>query len=65
MAKGSMDKMMKECMKPHALMHSLTGFAVALILVGLVPMLGAWALVLGVVLLLVGIVGDMWSQGAM
>ncbi len=58
----SMDKMMKECMKPHALMHSLTGFAVAFIVVGLWPSLGAMALTYGIILLVVGILGDMWVQ---
>ncbi len=58
----NMDKMMKECMKPHALMHSLTGFAVAMIAIGLWPSLGAMALTVGVVLLVVGILGDMWVQ---
>ncbi len=61
-AKMDMNKAMKECMKPHALMHSLTGFAVAMIVVGLFPDLLGVALVAGVVLLLVGIVGDLWSQ---
>lgn len=59
----NVDKMMKECMKPHALMHSLTGFAVALIVVGLWPSLGTMALTYGVILLVVGILGDMWVQG--
>lgn len=58
----SMDKMMKECMKPHALMHSLSGFGVALIVVGLWPDLSANALTYGIILLVVGILGDMWAQ---
>ena len=59
-----MDKMMKECMKPHALAHSLTGFGVALILVALWPSLAQMGLWLGVVLLVVGVVWDMSSNPA-
>lgn len=51
---------MKECLKPHALMHSLSGFSVGLILVALVKGLasttGLW---IGIVLLIVSIIGDM------
>ncbi len=53
-----MDKKMKECMKPHALMHSLAGLGVGLILVSLIPALVANALMLGLVVLVVAIVGD-------
>ena len=50
---------MKECMKPHALLHSLTGIGLGLILVALMPSLVGNALMLGVVVVVVGIVGDM------
>lgn len=43
-------------------MHSLTGFAVALIVVGLWPDVSASALTYGIILLVVGILGDMWAQ---
>lgn len=53
-----MDKKIKECMKPHALMHSLAGLGVGLILVNFIPALIANALMLGLVVLVVAIVGD-------
>ncbi len=55
-----MDAMMKECMKPHALVHSLAGLGVGLILVSLVPSLGT--LMYGVVVIVVAIVLDMMVQ---
>ena len=53
-----MDKKIKECMKPHALMHSLAGLGIGLILVSLIPALVDNALMLGLVVLVVAIVGD-------
>lgn len=55
----NLDKKMKECMKPHSLMHSLSGFGVGLVVVGLYPALLGSAVMLGLVLLVVGIVGDL------
>lgn len=52
------DKMMKECMKPHALLHSLAGVGLGLVLVGLMPSLAASAMMLGLVLVVVGIAGE-------
>jgi len=46
----NMNAMFKECMKPHALVHSLTGAAVAFLLVYFIPSLAANLLVLGVLL---------------
>ncbi len=57
-----MDKMMKECMKPHALTHSLTGLGVGFILIGLMPTLAGNALMYGIIALVVGIAADMWVQ---
>ena len=54
-----MDKKMKECMKPHALMHSLAGLGVGLILVALVPSLAGMGATLGIIVLVVAIVGDL------
>ncbi|MBI4067781.1 hypothetical protein HY407_05350 [Candidatus Gottesmanbacteria bacterium] len=54
-----MDKMMKECMKPHALAHMVTGFGLALVVVALWPSIGAMGLWLGVVVVVVGMVWDM------
>lgn len=53
-----MDKKFKECMKPHALMHSLAGLGFGLILVNFIPTLVDNALMLGVVVLVVAVVGD-------
>ena len=53
-----MDKKMKQCMKPHALAHSVSGLGVGLILVALIPSLTANALTLGIIVLVAGIVFD-------
>ncbi len=50
---------MKGCFTSHALLHSLAGLGVGLILVSLMPSLVANALMLGVVAIVVAIVGDM------
>lgn len=50
---------MKACTQPHALLHSLTGIGLGLILVALMPSLVANALMLGVVAVVVGVVGEM------
>lgn len=54
-----MDKMLKECTKPHALAHSVSGAGVILILAALIPAIAANALVLGVIILVAGIAWDM------
>ncbi len=46
----NMNAMFKECMKPHSLVHSLTGVSVAFLLLYLVPGLTDYLLVLGLVL---------------
>ena len=53
-----MNKMMKECTKPHALAHSVSGFGVAFIVLALVPALAAHALIIGIVVLVVGVAWD-------
>lgn len=50
-----MDKKMKECMKPHALAHLVSGAGVMLILVALLPTLASNALILGVIILAIGV----------
>lgn len=55
---------MKECTKPHALAHSVSGAGVALLVLYFVPALAAYTLVLGVVLLVGGIVWDFMSNPA-
>lgn len=56
------DKMMKECMKPHALAHSVSGAGVALIVVSFWPTLAENAMMAGVIVLVVGVLFDFWAQ---
>ena len=51
--------MMKECMKPHPLLHSLMGIGLGLVLVSLFPNLVSNALTWGVVLIIVAFVLEM------
>ena len=60
-----MDAMMKECMKPHALAHMMAGLGVGFILVGLFPTLGASALMLGLLVLVLAMVADYAMQNKM
>ena len=53
-----MDKMMKKCLEPHALLHSLTGIGLGMVILGLVPSLVANAMMYGIVLIVVGVVGE-------
>lgn len=49
---------MKECTKPHPLLHSLTGFGLGLVLTGIAPGFGGQTgIVLGVVLVVASIAG--------
>ena len=49
---------MEECLKPHALVHVVTGIGLGLVIVALVPSLAANALMLGVGLVVVAVVGE-------
>lgn len=53
-----MDKKIKECMKPHALAHSLSGLGVGFILIALMPSLVSMAFVIGIIALVGGIIWD-------
>ncbi len=54
-----MDKMMKECMKTHPMLHSLAGLGLGLAIAGLLPgVAGQTALMLGVLLLVAGVGGE-------
>lgn len=44
----NMNKMFKECGKPHALVHMVSGAAIALLLLYFIPSLTANLLVLGI-----------------
>lgn len=53
-----MEKMMKECMKPHPLLHTVSGVGLGVLLTnwfGLVGNTGMW---LGLILLVVGVAGE-------
>jgi hypothetical protein len=60
-----MNAMMKECSKPHALAHSVSGAGVALLVLYFVPSLLSYLLVLGLVLLVGGVVWDYMANPAM
>jgi len=49
---------MKECMKPHAILHIVSGAGVGLLLVAFFPGFAASALTWGLVLIVLGIVGE-------
>lgn len=55
-----MDKMMKDCMTPHAIYHTIIGIGLGIILVSLVPSVGG--LVIGVVVVVVGGALDMMMK---
>lgn len=57
-----MDKMMKECMKPHALTHLVTGAGLGMLVVALIPDLAMWGWMGAVVVIVVGMVLDMMVQ---
>ena len=49
---------MKECMKPHPMLHSLTGLGLGLLLVGLIASLGGQTgVVLGIILIVASVAG--------
>lgn len=52
------DKMMKECLTPHAMVHSLTGLGVGLLLVGFLPVVATNAVLLGVAAVVIGVLAD-------
>jgi len=47
-------------MKPHALMHSLTGLGIGLLLAGLLPtvLAGNNGIILGIIVVVAGVLGD-------
>lgn len=53
------DKMLKEWMKPQTLMHALTGVGLGMVVLALVPTLSSMGLTLGVVVVVVGLLGEM------
>ncbi len=59
-----MNAMFKECMKPHALVHSVTGAGIALLVLYFVPSLLSYLLVLGVVLFVGGFILEFFVNPA-
>lgn len=53
-----MDAMLKECTKPHSLLHLVSGAGLGMIVLALLPGLSANALTLGVVLVVVALVAE-------
>lgn len=53
-----MDKMMKECMKPHPLLHTVSGIGLGMLLVGWLGLTGESLTWWGVGLVVVGVVGE-------
>jgi len=60
----NMNAMFKECTKPHALVHSITGAAVAFLLLYFIPSLTANLLVLGIALLVVAFILEFFVNPA-
>lgn len=55
-----MNKKMKACFTPHAMMHSLIGLGLGVLIVSLFPSLAIWWL--GALLVIVGAVWDMMRK---
>jgi len=53
---------MKECLKPHPLLHSVAGIGLGLLLAGLVPGLAVSGVLLGIILLVVGMGGELMMK---
>lgn len=59
-----MNKIMKECSKPHALAHSVSGAGVALLVLYLLPTITPYILFLGLLFLVGGALWDFASNPA-
>jgi len=53
-----MDQKMKECLTPHALLHTIGGIGIGLILTGLSPSIAGSAVTFGVILVLGMVAGE-------
>lgn len=54
-----MDKMMKDCLKPHSLLHTVAGIGIGLVLsVWLAQLSSSNVLLWGVILIVVGVLGE-------
>lgn len=52
---------MKECMKPHALLHTLMGVGLGMLVLGLLPGLTTNAITLGVLLIIVAFAAEFFG----
>lgn len=57
-----MESMMKECMKPHPLLHTLSGIGLGMLLVALFGISSNTAMILGVILLVAGVLGEFLTK---
>lgn len=55
-----MNKKMRECFTPHAMIHSLTGVGIGIIAANLIPILNS--LMVGLIVLVIGIIWDMMRK---
>lgn len=54
-----MEKMMKECLKPHPLLHLVSGVGLGLLIASFIPGLGgSTGALLGIVLVIAGVAGE-------
>lgn len=53
-----MEKMMKECMKPHPLLHTVSGVGLGMLLTNWFGLVGTTGVYLGVILVVLGVVGE-------
>ena len=53
---------MNECLKPHALVHTLVGIGLGLLAAGIFPSIYAWAATLGVIFIVVGLIGEFFGN---
>lgn len=58
-----MEAMLKECTKPHALLHTVVGVGLGLVLVSYFSGLASNALMLGLLLVVAGVAGEfVWNK---
>lgn len=55
---ATMQEKMRACMTPHAMMHYVFGAGIGLLLAGLFSGLAAVGVTLGIIVLIIGFVGD-------
>ena len=58
----SMDKMMKECTKPHALLHTAGGIGIGIVIIGVLPGLISQAVLLGFIIIVAAVIGEFMAK---